>query len=557
MKPIASSLLCLGLLAAAYGEEPRPAQPPQTPEKAGVKSAPDKEPAKKEDAGETKRKPHFTIGKDTTYVTRPVDEDGYIDYATALNERLRRGVTPANNANVLIWKAVGPHPEGAMMSAEFFNWLGIEPPPERGDYFIPMSHFLRDQLKLDPAKDAKSIYEEQDLCRQGAWKASEHPNMAAWLKANEKPLALVLEASKRTHYFSPLVPKRTEKGSSGLIGALLPSVQKCRELATALTARAMLRLGEGRSNDAWQDLLACHRLGRLVAQGSTLIEALVGIAIDAIADKADLVFLDKADLKTEQIMACLQDLRKLPAMPPIADKVELGERFMFLDVVMMLDRGGLEVLKGLESGAPKEPDTLTKMMDFLLRNSLDWDPALRNANRWYDRLAKAMRGKDRTTRVKELNKIDKELKTLVVKTRKSMGTLLAILPTKRNREMIGEQVGNILISLLMPAVHKVQDAHDRCQQLQSNLSLAFALAAYHRDHNRYPKELEALAPKYLDKIPTDMFSGEALNYRLTANGYLLYSVGANGRDDDGRSRDDVPPGDDLSVRMPPPKPERK
>jgi len=49
----------------------------------------------------------FTISKETTFVTGPVDKDGYIDYTAALNERLRQGMTPENNANVLIWKALG------------------------------------------------------------------------------------------------------------------------------------------------------------------------------------------------------------------------------------------------------------------------------------------------------------------------------------------------------------------------------------------------------------------------------------------------------------------
>src|SRR5712664_4809777 len=59
-----------------------------------------------------KAKGKFTVGKDTTYVTGPLDKDGYIDYPAALNERLGKGVTPENNANVLIWKALGPRPEG-------------------------------------------------------------------------------------------------------------------------------------------------------------------------------------------------------------------------------------------------------------------------------------------------------------------------------------------------------------------------------------------------------------------------------------------------------------
>src|SRR4051812_37602070 len=92
MRLIATSLLVLSLLAAC---------------------------AKADDKG-SKRKPKFTIGKETTYVTGPVDADGYIDYAAALNERLGKGIKPADNANVLLWKAIGPQPEGKM-PAEFYK----------------------------------------------------------------------------------------------------------------------------------------------------------------------------------------------------------------------------------------------------------------------------------------------------------------------------------------------------------------------------------------------------------------------------------------------------
>ena len=54
----------------------------------------------------------FTVGTETTYVTGPLDKQGYVDYVAALNERLREGITPENNANVLIWQALGPRPEG-------------------------------------------------------------------------------------------------------------------------------------------------------------------------------------------------------------------------------------------------------------------------------------------------------------------------------------------------------------------------------------------------------------------------------------------------------------
>src|SRR5262249_23075355 len=44
------------------------------------------------------RQSTFTVSAETTYVTGPLDELGYVDYAAALNERLSRGVTPENNA---------------------------------------------------------------------------------------------------------------------------------------------------------------------------------------------------------------------------------------------------------------------------------------------------------------------------------------------------------------------------------------------------------------------------------------------------------------------------
>jgi hypothetical protein len=317
----------------------------------------------------------------------------------------------------------------------------------------------------------------------------------------------------------------------------------------------MLNVGEYRLDDAWSDLLACHRLGRHIAHGSTLIEGLVGITIDTIAGRADLAFLDGSKLEQQRIMDCLDDLRKLPPMPLMADKVDVGERFMFLDCVMMLDRGGIKSLEALAGGRSesKMPDVLSRM----ITSSIDWDPALRNGNRWYDRLAKAMRAPDRATREKELDKLEKELKQVRVKATETVQNPLKIMLAKDTGKVLGETIGDILISLILPAVRKVQSAGDRTEQLQNNLQLAFALAAYRADHGRYPDKLAAVAPKYLTKVPQDMFSAKPLVYQPSRDGYLFYSVGVNGLDEQGRGYDDDPRGDDLPVRMPLPKPREK
>ena len=81
----------------------------------------------------------------------------------------------------------------------------------------------------------------------------------------------------------------------------------------------MLLLAEERFSEAWQDLLTCHRLGRLIGRGGTMIELLVGIAIEEqIANKADVAFLEHSKLTSKQVSACLEDLQQLPPMPTVA-----------------------------------------------------------------------------------------------------------------------------------------------------------------------------------------------------------------------------------------------
>jgi hypothetical protein len=63
----------------------------------------------------------FTLGRDTTYFSGPLDKDGYVEYETALNERLSRSIVPEKNANVWLWRAFGPKLDREAMSASYFR----------------------------------------------------------------------------------------------------------------------------------------------------------------------------------------------------------------------------------------------------------------------------------------------------------------------------------------------------------------------------------------------------------------------------------------------------
>jgi hypothetical protein len=496
-----------------------------------------------------KPKGKLTIGKETTYVTGPLTKDGYIDYGAALNERMRGKITQEQNAVALLCQVLGPYPEGSAMPPKFYEWLGIPEPAKKGHYFIGSFPYMKKHLELDPESKLQNIQNGFDAASERPWKTKDFRIVAGWLTANEEPLKLLHKAVQRPGYFSPLVSKDAGGGVDGLIASLIPGVQRCRELANCLQTRVMWHLGEGRYDDAWQDVLTCHRLGRQVGRGGTLIEGLVGLAIDHLAHHTAVVYLDVAKPDAKKVQACLRDLQALRAMPGFADKLELAERFLFLETIQNVERRGVEYLENLLGLWGRGVDVeIPREVGQRLLNGIDWDPALRKSNRWIDRIAAILRVKDRGARGKQLDEIEKELKELRPRLQ-AMATKI-LKGEQPSAQARGELAGDILVALLTPAFRKAQEAGDRNQQLQRNLHVAFALVAYQREHKAYPKMLDALTPKYLAEIPSDLYSGKALLYRPSEKGFVVYSVGPNGRDEGGQWLDDNPAGDDPRVRLP-------
>src|SRR5262249_29379524 len=245
-------------------------------------------------------------------------------------------------------------------------------------------------------------------------------------------------------------------------------------------------------------------------------------------------------------------LRKLPPIPSLADRLDLGERYLMLDILMSVACHGPGMLAGLD-GPGIGPAHEDRILDRLFTGDIDLDPAFRQTNRMFDRMVAACRLPDRAAREREFATLIDEIKRIKLEV-EGISVLDRVVMSKAER---GETVGNILIAMMIPAFNKVQDAIDRTEQTQRNLQVAFALAAYRADSGRYPARLDERAPKYLAGVPGDVFSGGPLIYRPSDDGYLLYSVGVNGIDDEGRSIEDQPRGDDLRVRIPVTEPSRK
>lgn len=493
-----------------------------------------------------KPKANITVAKDTTKVTGPLTDDGYVDYARAINQRLGKGVTQETNANVLLWQAMGPHPEETTMPPEFFKLMEIPTPKEDGDYFLDLTRYLTQVANITPDDPLrKKIVEQHHQAQTRPWASKQYPQIAAWLKANEGPLRLVVQGTRRPKYYSPLVvPHGKSVEDNTLAGAPLPVLQQSRSFARALSSRAMLHVGEGRFDAAWQDLLASHRLARLVGQGATLYEGLVGIAIEGVATRGDLALLEHAKPNASQVAGYLNELASLAPLPDVTEKIDVAERFTFLDMIQMLARNGGDGLKEMTW----EIVEIDKLFATPPAESIDWDVVLRIGNQWYDRVGSALRNPSRAEMQQALDGFEADLHQVTVDAK---GMLLTRRQVAGPSKVTDKAIGDLLIGLTLPAVPQARVAEDQAVQMSRNLRVAFALAAYRSDHGAYPDALDQLHSKYLREIPDDLFSGRALIYRPLEDGYLLYSVGHNGKDDGGRWFDDEPTGDDPNITMPP------
>jgi hypothetical protein len=192
-----------------------------------------------------------------------------------------------------------------------------------------------------------------------------------------------------------------------LMVAILPTALQFRESAFVLSARAMLRLNEGKTEDAQQDIQACHRLARLEGQASTLLHELIVDSIETfIACRGDAIIVAYGNLTAKQAAQFQADLRKLSSMPRVIDKLNTAERYAYLDTATAIMHGGPKVWEdsfntdneweNLFDPNKQLNSTVKKLMTL---NKIDWNEVLRSGNENFDKLVEAASKKTRAERI--------------------------------------------------------------------------------------------------------------------------------------------------------------
>ena len=107
---------------------------------------------------------------------------------------------------------------------------------------------------------------------------------------------------------------------------------------------------------------------------------------------------------------------------------------------------------------------------------------------------------------------------------------------------IDQHVGNpqnlgMIARLLMPALGRTFQLQVRYIAHTRTALTALAIERYRLSQGTLPQSLDELMPTYLDSIPKDPFDGQNLRYHLLETGYVVYSIGEDLTDDNGKEHE--------------------
>ena len=457
------------------------------------------------------------VGYATTRIVSPVKDDGTVDYLTAIESYFSRGVNPENNAVPLLLQAYG---RAALPKTQppdgITNRLGMPHLPEEGSYFVLYDDFLK---KHPGQAEDPNIME---LSTPITWPKEPAQLTLDWLKANEQPLAKVSEATMRSRYF---IAYNGGNPPDMLVSVLLPHLRYIAQSGRALLTRAMVRNGAGDVAGCDADLLAVHRLARLLGQSPTLVEHSVAIALETGACRGQRAVALDGKHTAVQLRAAAAELARMNDLGAPVDCIDHAERYMMLDGTQHLARlnpvKAGEVYRGIVGPGAAEQVPSPQLFPFL---PIPYEQSMVTANHWYDSMIVAMH------------------QSTYAQRHEALAQWTAAADITAGRGTLGVLSDDWAVKFYVPNLNRIYTKWETARTEARLTQIALGLAAYKAERGSYPATLSELSPDFLAAVPQDNFSDRPFIYARTSGGYTLYSVGPNVVDDGGAassSSDDV------------------
>ena len=291
---------------------------------------------------------------------------------------------------------------------------------------------------------------------------------------------------------------------------LLPHLAHMKGLCNLTQVRAIAELELGRTTEAFADLKLGFRISDSIRDEPLLIDHLVRIATLAI----NLQTVREGLVRHVWTDAQLAELEKYLASVDVLAEYELGmrgERALGASGLDWLRRQGLRTdvmnyIGNEDGGSASVPN-------------IGFNPL---PSGWF---YQNMLTISRMHQDFILTAVDAKARRVFPDVSEKLDSTLAVLPTRPY---------TIFAKLLMPALGRAVTKSARMQTFADEARVACALERQRLANGKLPETLDALVPRFIERIPADVVDGKPLRYRLKPDGgYVLYALGWNRTDDGG------------------------
>jgi len=332
-------------------------------------------------------------------------------------------------------------------------------------------------------------------------------SLLTWLEDNQAAFEAVRQGSRCVDYWSKYTSDEAELARGGLVADTMEVLPSYKSLARAMRWRIQYEADNGDIETALSDCVALTKFSGHLQGHGLLIEQLVGIAIEALAQNAIFMLMERVDVPADVLKSTQEELDKQFGKHEPVISMEAEKVFWYDQIQRTFTDdghgGGRVLMRGLPLAAGDWKSGLWGLVSF---SYPDRREVVANIDKYFERFAE----------------------------------ILAETPWELRDETIDDQVWNefhitpLMLKIQTPAHERISQIAWRMKTGREALLTVLAVMRYEKEKGQYPASLyELVEAGYLKKLPMDPYGDGPLVYRRTDSGFLLYSFGMNLTDDGG------------------------
>jgi len=343
-------------------------------------------------------------------------------------------------------------------------------------------------------------------------------SLSDWLEANQDAFKVLRQGSRRPGYWSKYQVNKTETElsktpmatalmTSGLVGDATEILRGYKSLARAMRWQIQYEAYNGDIDTALSDCVAITKFGGHLQGNGLLIEQLVGVAIEGLANSLTFTLLDRVTVPEDVLKNTQEELDKQFDKPKPVFSMEAEKMFWYDQIQRTFTDDGKGGGRPLKEALPIAVG--------------DWKDAL---------LGLATFGyPGRQEMVERIEQFYSQTNVLLTQTPADAGS------EDRAKQLDEIAEHSAMLRVLASSYGRLSNIVWRRKTSQWALLTVLAVKRYEKEKGRYPTSLDELVIEgYMKELPIDPFSDKPLVYRKTEDDFILYSLGMDFDDDGGR-----------------------